>query len=78
MSLAKILIVDDSATQRAVYKEILEEAGYAVVAAKNGNEGIQKAHTEFPDVIISDISMPEMDGLEMVLKIKSDENTKYS
>lgn len=77
MPIAKVLIVDDSPTQRSIYKETLEEAGYEVIEAVNGKEGVSKAKTENPDIIISDISMPEMDGLEMILNIKNDEKTKY-
>ena len=78
MAIGKILVVDDSPTQRSVYKETLEEAGYQVVEAKNGKEGIVKARAEHPDVILSDISMPEMDGLEMIRNIKNDEKTRYA
>lgn len=74
---AKILIVDDSQTQRSVYRGILEEAGYRVVEANNGKEGMAKARTENPDIILSDISMPEMDGLEMIFNIKNDDRTRF-
>lgn len=77
MPIARILVVDDSPTQRSIYRETLEEAGYQVVEATNGREGMQKARSESPDIILSDISMPEMDGLEMIANIKSDERTKY-
>jgi CheY-like chemotaxis protein len=73
----KILIVDDSDTQRAIYKEILEDSGYKVVIAKNGLDGLQAVKRELPDVIVTDISMPEMDGIEMVAQLKSDEKTRY-
>ena len=66
----KILIVDDSATKRALYREILEKEGYKVVEAKDGEEGFNKARTEFPDVVIADLAMPKMDGFKMVEMIK--------
>jgi len=77
MSIAKILVVDDSSTQRAIYRDILEMAGYNVVDANNGKEGIVKARSESPDVILTDISMPEMGGIEMVRRLKNDDGTKY-
>ena len=73
----KILIVDDSATKRALYREILEKEGYKVVEAKDGEEGFNKARTEFPDVVIADLAMPKMDGFKMVEMIKKDETTKF-
>jgi PleD family two-component response regulator len=77
MANAKVLIVDDGATQRSVYRQILNEGGYDVIEAKNGKDGLDKARLEKPDVIISDISMPEMDGLEMIRRLKTDAATKF-
>lgn len=77
MSTAKILVVDDSQTQRNIYREILSESGYMVETAPNGVKGIEAARRLRPDVIITDISMPEMDGIEMVVRLKKDEDTKY-
>lgn len=75
--MAKILVVDDSKTQQAIYREVLEENGYNVLTAKNGLEGLAAAKKEMPDVIVTDISMPQMDGIEMVTKLKTDEQTRY-
>lgn len=75
--MAKILVVEDSATQRSIYKAMLFKKNYLVIEAKNGREGIEKTKKETPDVIISDIVMPEMDGLEMVSILKKDEKMKY-
>lgn len=73
----KILVVEDSDTKRAIYKDILEEKGYAVVEAKDGEEGVEKAQAESPDIILTDISMPKMDGFQLVQKIKTNEKTQY-
>jgi len=77
MSTARILVVDDSPTQRNIYHDILTESGYHVDIATNGVEGLEAAIKTQPDVIITDISMPEMNGIEMVTKLKKDERTKY-
>ena len=77
MSIKKILVVDDSETQRNIYREILENNGYKVEVATNGIEGLAAARSTKPDVIITDISMPKMDGIEMVRNIKKNEETRY-
>lgn len=77
MGAIKILIVEDSDTKRAIYKEMLEKEGYTVVEAIDGEDGIKKARTESPDVIIADLAMPKMNGFKMVEAIKTNENTKY-
>lgn len=73
----KILLVDDSSTRRMIVKEILKEAGYEIFEAQDGVEGLKKAQVEDPDLIITDIQMPNMDGMEMVQLLKSKEETKY-
>ncbi|MDD5634574.1 MAG: response regulator [Candidatus Omnitrophica bacterium] len=75
--MTKILVVDDSATQRGIYADVLKEKGYDVVEAKDGKEGLVKARTESPDIVVTDISMPNMGGLEMIEILKKGEVTKY-
>lgn len=77
MSEIKILIVDDSATKRALYKGMLEKGGYKTIEAKDGKEGVDKVRGESPDIIIADMSMPKMDGFKMIEIIKADENGKF-
>ncbi len=77
MKKTKILIVEDSPTKRAVYKEMLEDGGYEIIEARDGEEGLNKAKTESPDVIIADLAMPKIDGFKMVEMLKKDEITKY-
>lgn len=67
-----ILIVEDSPTQAAQFKYILEEQGYSLAVAVNGIEGIAAVRKQQPTLIISDIVMPEMDGCEMTHVIKHD------
>ena len=60
----KILIVEDDESQRSLYSEELKEEGYDPVLAKNGKEAIQVLKTLKPDLIVLDIVMPVMDGME--------------
>lgn len=68
--MAKILIVDDSRTSRRILRNLLTEERYDVVEAENGENGILKYKEEAPDLVTMDITMPIMDGLEALKKIK--------
>ena len=72
----KILVAEDSPTQAEHLRLLLEREGYQVILAANGKEGLEKVHRERPDLIISDIVMPEMDGYEFCRAVKSNEATK--
>ncbi|HEX7724658.1 MAG TPA: response regulator [Candidatus Paceibacterota bacterium] len=61
----KILVVDDLVEIRTMTAAMLERIGYEVTTASNGREGLQIAVESEPDLIISDISMPELDGIKM-------------
>jgi CheY-like chemotaxis protein len=65
----KILVVDDEEGLRLLYKEVLKEEGYEVLTARNGREAIQQLEVEKPDLIILDIVMPVMDGMEALGRI---------
>lgn len=65
-----ILIADDEDGVRELFSEICKEENYTVTLASNGLEAVQKAREELPDVIILDIRMPEIDGLEAFKRIK--------
>ena len=65
-----ILIVDDSASLRQVVAIALKGAGYDVLEAGDGKEGLAKLDGTKINLIVSDVNMPNMDGLEMVLEIK--------
>jgi putative two-component system response regulator len=69
-----ILVVDDSATIRQIVSKALEEAGFQVMTAENGNQGLTRIKEKRPDIIISDINMPEMDGIEFCKRIHADPN----
>lgn len=67
-----ILVVDDSITTRTLEQTILETQGYRVEVAVNGREALELAQRYRFDVIISDVQMPEMDGLELLATLKAD------
>lgn len=73
----KALTVDDAMFMRAMLKQILEPAGFEVVEAGNGAEGLKAYQEHKPDVVLMDITMPEMDGLQATKAIKEiDPNAK--
>ncbi len=72
-----ILIVDDSITTRSLEKNILEAAGYVVQLAIDGIEALDLMANELPDLVISDIAMPRLDGLDLAQRIKSNEQTRH-
>jgi DNA-binding response OmpR family regulator len=72
---SKILIIDDEIDLAAIAKERLEAAGYAVLWASSGYEGIKIAVKENPDLILLDILMPKMDGFETLQALKGDMQT---
>jgi signal transduction histidine kinase/ligand-binding sensor domain-containing protein/DNA-binding response OmpR family regulator len=71
-----ILLVEDNEDFRFYLKDNLRN-NYKVLEAANGKEGWQKALASHPQLIVSDISMPEMDGIELVKKLKSDKRTSH-
>ncbi len=71
-----LLLVEDNRAIRTFIKEALQ-ARYQIIESENGFEGWQTATDQIPDLIISDVMMPEMDGLELCRRIKSDERTSH-
>ena len=67
----KILIVEDEQHQRELYAMELEDEGYDVDQASNGKEGVDKVKNNKYDLVVMDIRMPEMDGIEALGKILS-------
>ncbi len=72
-----ILIVEDNEMNRDMLSRRLERAGYAVVIAVDGEEGIEVARTSAPDLILMDMSLPIMDGWEATRRLKSDQSLKH-
>ena len=77
MSVKKILVIDDSPTERHVLVEILTRGSYDVITAENGEEGIEKARAEQPDLIIMDVVMPGLNGYQATRTLTRDETTKH-
>ena len=68
--MARILIIDDNAPMRHMLRQALEWAGYEVVEAADGRAGVQLQHAMPADVIISDILMPEQEGLATIQELR--------
>lgn len=68
-----VLIVDDEAPLRQVTTEALQQAGYTVITATNGKEGLDLALAKHPDLVLSDNIMPLMNGIDMVNELRKDE-----
>ena len=67
---ARILLVDDHDSFRSGASRVLERAGHEVVSACSGKEAIRILETYWPDLVITDVSMPEMDGIEVILTLQ--------
>ena len=76
MTKKKILIVDDEAELVDLVKIRLEAAGYDVIKAYDGQEGLEKAKSEKPDLVLLDIMMPKMDGYKVCGLLKMDARFK--
>ena len=69
----KILVVDDDVDLRTILQTRLTREGFAVTTAKNGKEGLDAALSQHPDLILLDVMMPEVTGLEMLKQLRADE-----
>ena len=73
----KILVIEDDPENRKLIEFILNEAGYVVVLAIDGGDGLEKAISESPDVIITDIAMPRLDGLRLIQLLRTTTAFRY-
>ena len=76
-SLPKILLIEDDQFIRRICKNGLERSGYEVVTASEGEEGLEKARKQKPDLILLDLVMPGKDGFETLGEIKTDKSLKH-
>ena len=76
MGIRKILIVDDSPTERHVLNDLLTKAGFEVVTSDNGEDAIVKARQVKPDLILMDVVMPGLNGFQATRAISRDPVTK--
>ena len=72
----RILYIEDTENNRILVKRRLEKSGYQVLTAESAAEGLAKAHTEMPDLILMDMGMPEIDGWTATRQLKADSKLK--
>ena len=75
MPQVRVLVIDDDPVIVKLLRVNFEIEGFDVISAGDGHEGLEKARTEAPDVLVSDIMMPRMNGLELVSALKADPTT---
>lgn len=67
----QVLVVDDLADQRAIFRALLERRGYQVLEAEDGEGAVRSAEEDRPDLILMDVNLPWMDGWEVTRRLKS-------
>ena len=77
MGIKKVLVVDDSATERHIIGEVLGKQGFEVSFAEDGEKGIALAKSSLPDLIIMDVVMPGMNGFQATRAISKDPATEH-
>jgi CheY-like chemotaxis protein len=75
MAASRVLLVEDNADNLALVRFLLERSGYTVIEAYNGLQGLELARKERPDLILMDLSLPELDGWAAAERLKQDEQT---
>jgi twitching motility two-component system response regulator PilH len=70
--MARILIVDDSPTQTLSLSKILKKHGHEIITAKDGEEGVEVAKAELPDLVLMDVVMPKINGFQATRQITKD------
>jgi twitching motility two-component system response regulator PilH len=77
MAIKKIMVVDDSPTERAFMDGFLKKRGFEVVLVDSGEHAIERAKAEKPDLILMDVVMPGLNGFQATRAITRDEGTKH-
>ncbi len=73
----KVLIVEDDQLIQRMYQKIFTFQKYEVVTASDGEEGLEKARSEAPTIILLDVMMPKANGMEVLQRLKADSETKH-
>jgi len=76
MAIRKVLVVDDSATDRKKLEQIVSDAGYTVITASSGKEALERAERDQPDAVLLDIIMNDMNGFQVCRAISAGESTR--
>jgi twitching motility two-component system response regulator PilH len=77
MVVKTILVVDDSPTERTFLEGILTKAGFSVIQAASGEEGVEAAKRDQPDLVLMDVVMPGLNGFQATRAITREETTKH-
>ena len=75
--MARILLVEDNEMNRDMLSRRLQRKGYSVLIALDGEQGLAKAYSEMPDLILMDISLPFIDGYEVTRRLKANPRTRH-
>lgn len=75
--MARILIVDDSPSQLMSIRRLVEKLGHEAITAEDGSEGVDKARSELPDLILMDVVMPNLNGFQATRAITRDDHTRH-
>ena len=74
---AKVLVVDDNESNLELFMDFLDVGGYEALSASNGEDAIEIVRREHPDLVLLDIQLPGMDGIDVARTLKGDEGTKH-